>query len=694
MSIKHLKWVALAGWLLVAVGASPLAARLLDVTTDQQVSWLPRSAEATAAYERAARAFPGSADMVAVIVYARPDGLVDADRAKVAADRAAFAAVARDGSVEAAVPSADGAALLVSFPLATGDPAAGASIKDQLARDRPAGLTAALTGPAGQAADLATASGGVDSTLILVTGVVVAVLLLVIYRSPVLWIVPLLAVAAANQLASAVVYLLARYGDLTVNSQGQSIVTVLVFGAGTDYALLLISRYREELRRHPDRHRAMAVALRASWPALTASAATVVIALLCLLAAELNSTRGMGPGAAIGVGAAYLVMVTLLPALLLIGGRWLFWPFVPRVGTGTAPAAVGATPAHRGWGWIAAAVSRYPRRIWIGTALMLAVFALGMSGIRTGLSPADLFTDRVDSVVGQELVSAHYPGGLAGPADILARADRADQVAAAARGVGGVAAVGPAQVSADGRWARMSAVLADPPQSRAAEDTVARLRAAVHAVTDAQAVVGGETAVSLDTMTAADRDNLVVMPLILVVVLGILIALLRAVVAPLLLIASVVLSYAATMGLTTLLFNAIGYPVIDNSLPLLAFLFLVALGVDYTIFLMTRAREDAASRGTRPGVLHALTVTGGVITSAGIVLAATFAILTSFPLVITLHLGLVVPIGILIDTFVVRTLLVPAVAVHIGRAIWWPSRLDHQSRCEVDRADRQPVAAG
>jgi putative drug exporter of the RND superfamily len=671
MSLRSLRWVALAAWLLVAVAASPLAARLPEVATDDQVSWLPRSAEATLAFQRAAEAFPGSDAMTAVVVYARPGGLTAADHAKVDGDRSALATLARDGRVDAAYPSADGQALLVAFPLGSDDPSTGAAIKRQLAHARPDGLATALTGPAGMAADLAESSGGVDSTLVLVTGAVVAILLLLTYRSPVLWVIPLATVAVASQLASAVVYLLVRYGGLTVNSQGQGIITVLVFGAGTDYALLLIARYREELHRHPDRHRAMAVALRASWPALVASAGTVTLALLCLLAAQLNSTRGMGPGAAIGVVAAFLAMVSLLPALLVIGGRWLFWPFVPRV----AGSGAGQATAPRGWSRVAATVARHPRRIWTGTALVLAAGSLGLLGLQVGLSPEDAFTRRVDSVAGQELIAAHYPDGLAGPADILARADRADAVADAAGRLPGVSAVGPAESSVDGRWVRLPAVLADPPSSPAAEDTVARLRVAVHAVPGAQAVVGGQTAIALDTKAAADRDNLVVGPLILAVVLAVLIPLLRALVAPMLLIASVVLSYAATMGLTTLLFHAIGYPRVDSGLPLLAFLFLVALGVDYTIFLTTRAREEAADRGTGAGVLHALAVTGGVITSAGVVLAATFAVLTSFPLVVTLHLGLVVPIGILIDTFVVRTLLVPALAVHIGDPIWWPGRL-------------------
>jgi putative drug exporter of the RND superfamily len=674
---RRTKYLALALWLVLASVAAPLAAKLTEVQNNDALMALPRSAEASAALARAEAAFPGSDRLVAVAVYARDSGLTGADRAKAAADRAAFAHYAEGGQVPPAVPSSDGKALLLSFPLAGGDEAqseAATRVKEQLAGGAPAGLRTALTGSAGAVDDIFDAFEGMDVTLLLVTGAVVVLLLLLTYRSPVLWLVPLLSVAVASQLASAAVYLLARAGGLTVDFQSQSVLTVLVFGVGIDYALLLVARYREELRRHADRHQAMAVALRRSFPAVLASAATVAAALLFLLAAQLPSTRGLGPVGAVGIAAALLAMTTLLPALLVLGGRWLFWPFVPRYSASLAAGDVASD--HGVWGRVARAVGRRPRAIWMGSAAALLALTLGVGNLSIGLPAGETFTKEVGSVTGQRLLERHYPGGASAPADILATSQRADQVAAAARGVDGVAGVRPPQRSADGRWARIQAVLAADPESQAAKDTVERLRAATHAVPGAQALVGGDTAATLDTERIAARDNRVVMPMILAVVLLVLVALLRALVAPLLLLASVVLSYAAAFGGAGLLLQAIDHPRLFFGLPLSAFLFLVALGVDYSIFLMTRAREEAGSLGdTRAGVLRALTVTGGVITSAGLVLAATFSALGVLPLVPSVQTGIVVAVGVLLDTFVVRSLLIPALAVHLGARVWWPGRL-------------------
>ncbi|MFD0742338.1 MMPL family transporter [Phytohabitans flavus] len=545
-------------------------------------------------------------------------------------------------------------------------------VRDQLANAPPAGLLTGLTGSAGANDDLLDAFGGMDITLVLVTAGVVALLLLFTYRSPVLWLIPLICVGVASQVASAVVYLLARHAGLTVDFQGQSVLTVLVFGVGVDYALLLIARYREELRRHRDRHQAMAVALRRSFPAILASAATVAIGLLCLLAAELNSTRSLGPVGAIGIAAAFLVMTLLLPAVLVLFGRWLFWPFVPRY----SPHAVGHDVAedHRMWGRVAAFVGRRPRAIWMGTAVALAALTLGIGNLSMGLPANETFTKEVGSVIGQRLITQHFAEGSASPAEITARADAADAVASAVRGVEGVASVQEPQRSPDGQWAMVRAVLAAEPDSSAAKDTVERMRDVVHAVPGAEALVGGETAIQLDTEVAAQRDERVVIPLILAAVFLILVLLLRALVAPVVLIASVVLSYAAAMGAAAFVLDAMGYTKLFSGLPLQTFLFLVALGVDYTIFLMTRAREEVGQLGHKRGVLHALTVTGGVITSAGLVLAATFAALTILPLVPSVQTGVIIAAGVLLDTFVIRSLLIPALAVHLGKKIWWPSR--------------------
>jgi putative drug exporter of the RND superfamily len=672
---RRTKFLALFLWLVLASVAGALAGNLPEVVNNDSLSALPASAEAAKAAERAEQAFPGSDKLVAVAVYARESGLTAADRAKADADRKAFARYAEGSGIPAVFPSEDGKALMLSFPLAGSDDdqeAAVTGIKDRLADRAPPGLQTALTGSAGAVDDIFDAFEGMDATLLLVTAGAVVLLLLLSYRSPVLWLVPLVSVAIASQVASAAVYLLARYGGLAVDFQSQSILTVLVFGVGTDYALLLIARYREELRRHRDRHQAMAVALGRSFPAILASAATVSIALLCLLAAQLPATRGLGPVAAVGVVVALVTMATLLPALLVLFGRWLFWPFVPRY---TEAAVSHDIAAYHGvWARVASFVGRRPRPIWIGTVVALGVLTLGIGNLTVGLPGSESFTKEVGSVTGQRLVEQHYPGGTSAPVDILAAAGTADRVVAAARTVEGVADVRPPVPSPDGRWVAIQAILDTAPDGQAAKDTIDRLRETVHGVPGSQAVVGGDTAAELDTDRTASRDDKLVMPLILAVTFLILVVLLRAIVAPLLLMASVVLSFAAALGAAALILDLLGYPKLFFGLPLQVFLFLVALGVDYTIFLMTRAREEVGQLGHRAGVLHALTVTGGVITSAGLVLAATFAALSVLPLVPSVQIGVVVAVGVLLDAFVVRSLLVPALAVDVGPRIWWPGR--------------------
>jgi putative drug exporter of the RND superfamily len=670
--VRAAAWLGLALWVAAAALLMPLAGRTVDAGSAGADLVLPRHAEVTQALARERAAFPGADTLVAVVVYARDTGITAADRSTVEADRTGFATLSGNGTVDPATPSADGQALLLSFPV-TGDDqhthAVVKQIKSRLA-GAPAGLRTAVTGTAGALADAGEAFGGVETTLLLAAAGVVAVLLLITYRSPVLWIVPLFSVGLASQLASGVVYLLGRYAGITVTDASRGIMVVLVFGAGTDYALLLIARYREELRRHADRYTAMAVAWRRSFPAILASAATVTVGLLCLLAGQMNNVRALGPVAAAGIVVALAAMTTLLPALLVLLGRWLFWPFVPRY----SPTAADIEGQHRIWGRLAGAIGRRPRAIWPVTTLALAALTLGVFGLRLGQPADEMYTREVGSVVGQRLIAAHYPGGTSSPARIIAAAPRADQVVAAAAAVDGVAATRTVATSADHQWVRVEAVLDDPPDSPAAEATVDRLRRAVHAVPGADALVGGQTALTLDVHRAALRDNLVLMPLILLVVFGVLVLLLRALVAPLLLAASVVLSYAGAMGLAGLVFRAIGYPGIDPTLPLWGYLFLVTLGVDYTIFLMTRAREEVGGVGHRAGILAALTVTGGVITSAGAVLAGTFATLVVLPVVLALQIGLIVALGVLLDTLVVRTLLIPTLAVDLGARIWWPGR--------------------
>ena len=672
---RRTKFLVLIGWIIVASVLGPIALKLSEVQDNEQLGALPAHAEAKLAQDQAAAAFPEPTALVAVAVYARDTGLTAADRAVIEADRVAFARYAEGGEVAPAIPSEDGQAMLLTFRLAGDDAAQSAAvepIKTELATGPPDGLRVALTGSAGAIDDVFDAFSGMDGALLLTTALAVALILIVTYRSPLLWLLPLVAVGIASQVASAVVYLLARYADLTVDFQSQSILTILVFGVGVDYALLLISRYREELRDQPDRHLAMAQALRRSFPAVAASAATVSLGLICLLAADLPATRGLGPVCVVGVLAAFAVMTTLLPALVVLFGRWIFWPFVPRAGV----AAGAGADQHRLWRRVASGVGRSPRLIWLVTAAALVSLTGGIGSLGLGLSGDKSFTSEVGSVTGQHLIEAHYPAGTASPAVIIAPAGSAAQVTTAARATDGVAEVLPAEVSADGQWVRVRAVLADPPESDAAMSTVERLRDGVQAVPGGNALVGGETAIIVDTENTAGRDDRTVMPLILGVVLLVLIILLRSLVAPLLLLASVVLSYLAALGAAGLILSAIGYPDLWVAIPLQTFLFLVALGVDYTIFLMTRAREEVARTDHRTGILNALTVTGGVITSAGVVLAATFAALTVLPLVPSVQTAVIVVVGILLDTILVRTLLIPALALHLGpRIFWWPGRL-------------------
>jgi putative drug exporter of the RND superfamily len=665
-------WLVLVLWTAAAVLLIPQADKTAELQSTDPALTLPRSAEATRALIREQEAFPGTDTPVAMVVYVRDSGITAQDSAAVAADRSSFAGLSRDKIVDPAIPSADGKALVLSVPIAgdsTRAPAVVNQIRAGLA-DTPAGLQTVVTGSAGALADADEAFGGVETTLLFAAAGVVALLLLITYRSPFLWVVPLASVGLASQLATGVVYLLGRYAGVTVTDTSTALMLILVFGAGTDYALLLIARYREELRRHTDRYAAMAVAWRRSIPAILASAATVTVGLLCLLAGQMNDVRGLGPVAAAGIVVAFAVVTTLMPAVLVILGRWVFWPFIPRY----APTA-GADVArqHPAWHRFAEAIGRWPRTVWTVTTLTLVALALGTFGLRFGQPADELYTKDVDSVVGQRLVEAHYPGGTSSPARIIATAGSADRVVAAAAGVDRVAAVRQTDRSADGQWVRIEAVLDDPPDSAAAKNAVHRIRDAVHAVPGADALVGGETATTADIDRAAVRDNAVLMPLILAVVFVVLVLLLRALVAPVLLAASVVLSFAAAMGAAGLIFHAIGYPDINPALPLWAYLFLVTLGVDYTIFLMTRAREEVAKVGNRDGILAALTVTGGVITSAGVVLGATFATLVVLPVVMAIQIGLIVAIGVLLDAIIVRTLLIPALATDLDHRLWWPS---------------------
>ncbi|MFI7573903.1 MMPL family transporter [Micromonospora sp. NPDC049497] len=673
-------------WLVIGGVAGPFAGRLSEVATNDNASFLPTDAEATRAQELSG-GFVDRQTTPALVVYERTSGITDADRQRVAADAARFARVPGVvAPLPPPIPSQDGQALQVVVPIddAEGE-AIGAAVEELRAvagGDRD-GLTVDVAGPAGLLADLIEVFSAIDGTLLVVTLCVVLVILLVVYRSPILWLFPLLAAGMSFALASVFVYLLADADVIKLNGQAQGILTVLVFGAGTDYALLLVARYREELHRHERPWDAMRTAWKGAAPAIIASGGTVILSLLCLLLSSLNSNRALGPVAAIGIGATLLVMLTFLPALLVLGGRWAFWPRRPRHDRADPQAE------HGIWSRVAGFVARRARPVWLVTAVLLAALALGLTQLgATTLGQTDLFTERTDSVAGQEVIARHYPAGTGSPATIFTTEGTARQVAEVARGVPGVAAVrpvtaeraGPPEENAppkvvDGR-VQLEATLADPPDSDGAERTIRDLRVAVHAVPNSDSVVGGFTAINVDTSDASRRDQNVIIPVVLVVIAIILALLLRAVLAPILLIATVLLSFAATLGLCALIFRYVfDFPGVDASFPLFAFVFLVALGIDYNIFLMSRVREESVKRGTRAGVLAGLAVTGGVITSAGIVLAATFGALAVLPLVVLVELGVAVAVGVLIDTIVVRSLLVPALAYDIGPKVWWPGRL-------------------
>ncbi|MFF3458164.1 MMPL family transporter [Streptomyces sp. NPDC002730] len=666
---RRAKWFVLAGWLIIAMALGPLAGKVADVEDNNANAYLPGNAEAALVNDRLEE-FRTDEVMPAVIVYVRDSGITTADRAKAEADRKKLTPLVPGGAIEAVTPSKDGKALLLTVPVPYSDEFSDTvnAARDVAGEDVPTDLRVKVAGPAGALQDTIDVFDELDGTLLLGSALVVALLLLLIYRSPVLWLVPLISVGFAAVLSQVATYLGGKAG-LPVDAQSSGLLTVLVFGVGTDYALLLIARYREELTRNEDRHGAMQIALRRSGPAILASAGTIVIGLLCLLLADLNSSRSLGWVGAAGVLSGFLAMVTVLPALLVILGRWIFWPFVPRFGQ-TQRAG------HSGWARVGAAVARRPRLSWLAATVVMGALALGATGISFGLTQSQMYTTTPDSVAGQRLVAAHYPGGESAPADVIAKAPSEKALVAAVGRLDGIAEVQPVAYSRDRALVHVPVVLKDDPDTPAAERTVDRLRDTVHGIAGADALVGGTTASALDTQRAVSRDSKLVIPVVLAVVLLVLIALLRALVAPLVLLATVVLSYFGALGASSLLFgHAFDWAGVDHSLPLLGFVFLVALGIDYNIFLMTRVREEVRLLGHVHGVQSGLTSTGGVITSAGLVLAATFSILVSLPLVTTAELGVLVGLGVLLDTFLVRTVLVPALSLDIGKSMWWPGAL-------------------
>ncbi|MGW1271123.1 MMPL family transporter [Streptomyces sp. NPDC002491] len=683
---RRAKWLVLALWVVVLFLTAPFAQKLADAQDNDAASWLPGSAESTQVLEISKDFRPEQ--IPAVVVYAREGGLTAQDRVAIDRDAAELRGLHDHGirGAETRGPvydrAADPRAAQIFVPITMDEsgwqrigPAVD-SIRDVVG-DGGAGLAVHITGPGGTSADFSKAFEGIDSTLLVSAMAVVVVMLLITYRSPSLLLVPVIGVVAALFTAQALIYFLAQHAGLTVNGQSAGILTVLVFGAGTDYALLLVARYREELRRHEDRHEAMALALHRAGPAVLASGATVVLSMLVLLAAEMNSTRGLGPVAAIGVAVALIAMVTLFPALLVICGRWIFWPVIPRFGSDE--------PTERGvWARTGRSLARRPRMTWAVTALVLAVCSLGLIQLRAeGISNADAFTGTPDSITGQKVSGRYFPAGSGDPLMIVSDLDRAGQVRRAVATTEGVVptslGVPPGAKPVHEGRVLLEATMTAPSDSEAAKQTVERVRDAVHEVPDADALVGGGTAALLDMDKATTHDNLVIIPLVLVVVLLILSGLLRALIAPLVLVGTVILSFAAALGISALAFRHVfDYAGEATDFPLFVFVFLVALGIDYNIFLTTRIREEAARQGTRAGVVTGLAATGAVITSAGLVLAGTFAALGTLPMVAFAEIGFAVALGVLLDTFVVRSVLVTSLFLDIGPKVWWPHRLSRE----------------
>ncbi|MGG5753137.1 MMPL family transporter [Zafaria sp. Z1313] len=711
--------VLIVAWLVVLALGGRAFGQASAVSVNDPAEHLPASAEATLVHGLQ-DSFRDVDALPATLVFHAPDGLGTDQRAGIADVLAGVQGldVVLEGAVSPARPSEDGLAAVSSVPLETAA-ADGTELKPRetvealraFLADHPVdGVQVYVAGPAGLSADIGGAFAGLDGLLLLTALGVVLLILVAVYRSPLLPLMVLGTSVAALTAAMAVAVALARADVLTLSGQTQGILMILVVGAATDYALLYVARYRSELARHARGWEATKAAWRAVVGPVAASGGTVIAGLLCLMLSQLNSHRAMGPVAALGIGFAMLAALTLLPALLLWAGRTAYWPLVPRpdaaaatrddagaapsaldgtarrgtpgtgtpAGTCTAPAAGGArrTAAGRGlWAGVARLVARRPRTVWIATALVLFAGCLAVPQFKAdGIAQTDFVIGATDSAAGQQVLAGHFPAGTGSPTLVVAPEDLGTGVGSALESDPGVALVsGP--LEADGRLL-FTATLLDAPQSPAAEATVERLRDAFDAPAyGGEVLVGGETAVALDTRDAAMQDRWTIMPLVLGVIALILVVLLRSIVAPLLLVASTVLSFGTAIGVSALVFNGIlGFPGADASVPLYAFVFLVALGVDYNIFLMHRVREEARTHGTRPGILRGLRATGGVITSAGLVLAATFAALGVLPVLFLVQLGFIVAFGVLLDTIVVRSLLVPALAYELGDRLWWPAK--------------------
>ncbi|MFE6735480.1 MMPL family transporter [Microbacterium sp. NPDC057650] len=678
-------WVSLIAGVLVLIALMGAFGR---VTLDARSGIAPadsESAQVTALEQR----FPDADQQALLVVASRDDGgdLTQTDLQSLA-DLAEPIKAETSEDAFGPIPSDDGeAAALQATVSASDDDQAKAAVRDVRAvvADHPIdGVTMQVTGGPAFGADVAAAFDGADFTLLLVTILIVALLLIITYRSPVLWLVPLAVVAFADQLASKVTAAIGNALELQFDT---GIVSVLVFGAGTNYALLLVSRYREELQRDDDHRSALATAYRATAPAILASNATVVLSLLTLVLAVIPGTRGLGVASAVGLLIALAAVLLVLPPALAVCGRGLFWPFVPRPGR--------ATREGRAWRAVASGVVRKPWLPLIGGVALLAVMASGLLGASVGLSQVEKFRVPSESAAGLEVLGEHFPPGLAQPMIVVADAAASDDVTSAIEDVDGVERVTPGGESSDGELVKLVVTGDAAPGTAESRELIEEVRTAAHDVSGADALIGGQGAAELDARAGNLRDFLVIAPLVLLVSLVVLVLLLRALVAPIVLLLVNAVTAVAAIGAGAWLSRVLfGWDALDLQVPLLAFLFLVALGVDYTIFLVHRARTEAATSGTRKGMVNALAATGGVITSAGVVLAGVFAALGMLPLVTLGQIGLIVGIGVLVDTLVVRTLVVPALFSVIGDRMWWPGRVHRVSSApEASDDDAVPDAA-
>ncbi|MEV5459258.1 MMPL family transporter [Streptomyces cellulosae] len=678
---RAVPWAVLGLWVAALVLLGPLAGKFGGAQQNRAVDYLPAGADSTQV-ARVQDELPGGESTDLVVVYHRDGGLTAADREAAAAQIAGVQRAYELSEAPRGVPSADGSTLM--YPVSSTEP--GQDEEAQLAFvdgvretvEGTGGLSAEVGGPGAVGADMDAVFDTIDGTLLTATLGVVTVLLVLIYRSPFLWLVPLAVAGAATVLAMAAGYGAHELFGITITGQSGGIMTVLVLGAGTDYALLLVSRYREELRRHERPYDAMRAALRGCGPAVLASSGTVAAGLLCLLAADLNSSSGMGPVGMVGVLAALVAMTTLLPAVLVLLGRRVFWPLIPAFGS--EPKARRSLFAAMG-----TSATRRPAAVLTGGAVLLGALALGTLNLGGDLRQEDAFTERPESVTAMRTLAEEYPERGAQPITVIAPAGEAGEVVERVRETEGVAEATPGR--ADDTWAEITVFATAPPESAGETRTIEALRDTLDGT---GAHVGGPSAEQLDLARSEARDRAMIVPLVLAAVFLILVVLLRSLVAPLLLLGAVAAVWGAALGIGGLVFGPLlGFAGTDPGIGLLSFVFLVALGVDYGIFLMHRMREESLN-GAEPeaAALTALRTTGGVIASAGVVLAATFAVLTTLPLVAMVELGLVIAVGVLLDTFLVRTYLVTTASVLLGRRMWWPGALSRTP--EPEHRERQP----